>query len=165
MAYPVPASEEEVVAACELAIGLAPFEWLADLPAPGGLPGSLGLPQWHAFERDTWPIGESIRRAFVQFPKLKKRAALIGKVVEVATHRNLRRGRQSFVMAMGFVDTSQYAATLVPFLSDSDVDGQIVHTLLKKMSLGTRPRRRLAAWVKRGLETALGEKIHRAISN
>jgi hypothetical protein len=72
----------------------------------------------------------------VQFPKLKKRAALIAKVVEVATHRNLRRGRQSFVMAIGFVDASQYAATLVPFLSDSDVDGQIVHTLRQMRASG-----------------------------
>jgi hypothetical protein len=134
--FPVPASEEEVVATCELAIGLAPLEWLADLPSPERVAGSLGLRQWHAFERDTWPIGEAIRRAFVQFPKLKKRTALIGKVVEVATHRNLRRGRQSFLMAMGFVYASQYAATLVPFLRDSDVDGQIVHTLLKMRASG-----------------------------
>jgi hypothetical protein len=134
--YPVPASEEEVVAACELALGLSPPEWLADLPAPQGLLGSLGLPQWHAFEYDTWPIGEGVRRAFSQCPKLKKRTALIGKVVEVATHRNLRRGRQSFVMAIGFVDSRQYAATLVPFLSDSDVDGQVLYTLLKMRASG-----------------------------
>jgi hypothetical protein len=74
------------------------------------LPGSLGLPQSRAFEWDNWPIAGSNRRAFGQFPKLKKGAALVGKVVEVATHRNPRRGRQSFVMAMGFVDASQYAA-------------------------------------------------------
>jgi hypothetical protein len=62
-------------------------------------------------------------------------------------------------MAMGFVDTGQDAATLDPFLSVSDVDGQIVHTLTKDESRGTRPRRRHPAWVKRVLETALGEKI------
>jgi hypothetical protein len=72
----------------------------------------------------------------VQSPKLRKRTAPIGKVAKVATYRNLRCGRQSFVMAMGFVDARQYAAALVPFLDDPDVDGQIVDTLLKMRAAG-----------------------------
>jgi hypothetical protein len=39
-------------------------------------------------------------------------------------------------MAMGFVAAYQYASALVPFLSDSDVDGQVVHTLLKMRAGG-----------------------------
>jgi hypothetical protein len=34
---------------------------------------------------------------------LKKKTALVSRVTEVAIQRNLRRGRQAFVMAMGFV--------------------------------------------------------------
>jgi len=34
-------------------------------------------------------------------------------------------------MAIGFVGARQFAMTLVPFLSDSDVDGQVLDTLLK----------------------------------
>jgi hypothetical protein len=134
--HSIPTSEEEVIAACEFALGLAPSEWLPNLPAHGGPLASLGLPQLHPFENEAWAIGESIRQAFVQFPKLKKKAALIGKVVEVATHRNLRRGRQSFVMAIGFVAAHQFSGELVPLLDDSDVNGQVVYTLLKMKATG-----------------------------
>jgi hypothetical protein len=134
--HPIPTSEEEVIAACEFALGLAPPEWLPDLPALGGLLAPLGLPQLHPFENEAWAIGESIRQAFVQSPRFKKKAALIGKVVEVATHRNLRRGRQSFVMAIGFVAAREFSEMLVPLLDDSDVNGQVVYTLLKMKATG-----------------------------
>ena len=39
-------------------------------------------------------------------------------------------------MAIGFVDARQYAEALIPFLSDSDVDGQIIYTLLKMRASG-----------------------------
>jgi hypothetical protein len=131
----VPASEEQVLAACEQALRLAPSEWPPTLPPSEKL---WGAPEWYSFELDAWPIGESIRRAFVQRPYLKKRTGLISKVAEVATCRNLRRGRQSFIMAMGFVAACHHASALVPFLTDSDVDGQVVHTLLKMRAAGYR---------------------------
>ena len=96
----------------------------------------MGAPEWYPFEHEAWPIGESVRRAFVQRPQLKKNAALISKVVEVATCRNLRRGRQSFIIAIGFVSASPFASSLVASLNDPDVDGQIVHTLLKMRAEG-----------------------------
>lgn len=34
-------------------------------------------------------------------------------------------------MALGFVDSSEHAPTLVRFLSDPDVDGQVLDTLIK----------------------------------
>ncbi len=129
----VPASEEQVLAVCEEALRLAPSEWPPTLPPSEKL---WGAPEWYSFERDAWPIGESVRRAFSQHPDLKKRTSLIAKVAEVATCRNLRRGRQSFIMAMGFVAAGQYASALVPFLADSDVAGQVIHTLLKMRMAG-----------------------------
>jgi len=130
---PVPTCEEQVLAACEAALRLAPSAWPPDLPASKEL---LGAPEWYPFERNAWAIGESIRRAFVQYPRLKKKTVLTSKIAEVATCRNLRRGRQSFVMAMGFVAARSYAAELVPFLGDTDVDGQVVYTLLKMRAGG-----------------------------
>src|SRR5277367_6760605 len=97
---PVPASEEQGLAACERALRLAPSEWPPTLPSSERL---RGAPEWYSFEHDAWPIGESIRRAFVLHPQLKKRTHLVSRVVDVATCRNLRRGRQSFIMAIGFV--------------------------------------------------------------
>jgi len=129
----VPESEEQVLAACEAALCLAPAEWHPDLPISDEL---LGVPDWYAFEHAAWPIGESVRRAFSQHPSLKKRTTLISKVTEVATCRNLRHGRQSFIMALGFVGARQVAKALVPLLSDSDVDGQVLDTLLKMKAGG-----------------------------
>jgi hypothetical protein len=130
---PVPTSEEEVLAACDQALRLAPKEWPPTLRASKELQGA---PEWYPFEHEAWAIGESVRRAFVQCPKLKKKTALISKVAVVATCRNLRRGRQSFIMAMGFVAACPHALSLVGSLGDSDVNGQVVYTLLKMKAAG-----------------------------
>jgi hypothetical protein len=97
---PVLKSEQEVLTACGKALYLAPLEWPSNLPPSEKL---MGAPEWYPFERETWAIGESVRRAFIQHPALKKKTALVSRVTEVAIQRNLRRGRQAFVMAMGFV--------------------------------------------------------------
>ena len=124
----VPKSEEEVLAACDHALRLAPTQWPHTLPASKEL---LGAPEWYPFEREAWAIGESVRRAFVQHRHWKKNTILISKVVEVAKNRNLRRGRQSFITALGFASACPHASSLVAFLSDPDVNGQVVDTLLK----------------------------------
>jgi len=121
-------SEQEILAACEKAIRLAPIEFPPTLPPSKELSGA---PEWYPFENQAWPIGESIRQAFARHPKLKKRENVIAKVAEVATCRNLRRGRQSFIMALGFVSARHYADRLARFLGDPDVDGQVLDTLIK----------------------------------
>ena len=133
MNAPVPKSEEEVLVACDHALRLAPAQWPDTLPASKKL---LGAPEWYLFEHETWAIGESIRRAFVQHPHWKKKTFLTSKVVEVATSRNLRRGRQSFIMALGFTSACPHAPSLVAFLSDPDVNGQVIDTLLKMRAGG-----------------------------
>lgn len=40
------------------------------------------------------------------------------------------------MMALGFVGARQFAMRLVPFLCDSDVDGQVLDTLLKMKAGG-----------------------------
>lgn len=129
----VPKSEEEVLAACDQALRLSPSEWPPTLPTSKEL---LGAPEWYSFEHEAWRIGESVRRAFSHHPALKKNATLISKTVSVATCRNLRRGRQSFIMAIGFVAARPYASSLIEFLDDPDVDGQVVYTLLRMRADG-----------------------------
>ncbi|MGH2397835.1 MAG: hypothetical protein ACRDFW_12835, partial [bacterium] len=74
--------------------------------------------------------------AFVKHPNLKRRPRVLSKVFEVAICRNLRRGRQSFVMALGFVSARPYAGALAPSLADPDVDGQVIYTLIKMKAPG-----------------------------
>jgi hypothetical protein len=96
----------------------------------------MGAPDWYDFEHEAWGIGESIRRAFVKTPRFKRKEVILAKVAGVVTWRNLRRGRQSFIMAIGFVAARRYAETLVPFLRDPDVDGQVLYTLVKMRAPG-----------------------------
>jgi len=42
----------------------------------------------------------------------KKKLCRARQVAEVATYRNLRRGRQSFIMALGFVAAREFADTV-----------------------------------------------------
>jgi hypothetical protein len=133
MSSPTVVSKEEILTACEEAIRLAPAEFPPTLPPSKELSGA---PEWYSFEYAAWPIGESIRRAFVENPRHKKNDAVLAKVAEVATYRNLRRGRQSFVMALGFVAARRYADTVAPFLSDPDVEGQVLDTLIKMKAPG-----------------------------
>jgi hypothetical protein len=126
-------SEQEILAACEEVLRLAPTEFPPTLRPSKEF---FGAPEWYPFEHQAWPIGESIRQAFVRNPRLKKRENILAKVAEAATCRNLRRGRQSFIMALGFVSALRYAERLVVFLSDPDVDGQVLHTLIKMKASG-----------------------------
>ena len=136
MSSDVPASAEEIFEACEKALLLAPALYPPTLPP---LKELMGAPDWYSFEHEAWGIGESVRRSFVQNPKFKKNQAVLNKVVEVACHRNLRKGRQSFIMALGFVAARQYANTLAAFLSDPDIDGQVLYTLIKMKASGFVP--------------------------
>jgi len=132
----VPASSDEIFGVCEKALSLAPALYPPTLPPSKEL---LGAPDWYSFEHEAWGIGESVRRSFVQNPKFKKNQDVLNRVVEVACCRNLRRGRQSFIMALGFVAARQCAKSLAPFLSDLDVDGQVLFTLIKMKAPGFAP--------------------------
>ena len=126
-------SEQDILVACEKAIRLAPTQFPHTLPASKEL---LEAPEWYPFELEAWPVGESVRHAFICSPRLKKRENILAKVADVATYRNLRRGRQSFVMALGFVAACHYAERLAVFLGDPDVDGQVLDTLIKMKAPG-----------------------------
>jgi hypothetical protein len=132
MELAIPQSEAGVFALCDRALRLAPMELLAALPASKEL---LGAPEWYPFESQAWPLGEHIRLAFAKYRTLRTRSAF-SRVVEVCLDRTLRRGRQSFVMALEFPQAREFASALLPLLSDSDVDGQVVGTLLKMRAYG-----------------------------
>jgi hypothetical protein len=144
-------SAQDIVDACDRALRLAPTTYPPTLPASSDL---LGAPDWYPFERDAWPIGEDIRQAFIRDPKLKKNDIVMSRLVDVATCRNLRRGRQSFIMALGFVGAREHAARLAESLNDDDVAGQVLDTLLKMKAPGFSARVRPLlqarhAWIRR----------------
>jgi hypothetical protein len=126
-------SPDAVIAACTAAKALAPAEVPPDQPPD---PTLNGVPAWYRFEWDAWPMGEAIRQSFQSTPSLKRDRRVLDAVLDVVRHRQLRRGRQSFVMALGFAGAAAYAPALAELLVDPDVDGQVLDTLLKMRVAG-----------------------------
>jgi hypothetical protein len=121
-------SRQRLMDSCRDALALAPQVYPSDLPPREEL---LGVPDWYPFEHQAWDIGESIRQSFQQVPRLKRDPAALESVMDVVDCVNLRRGRQSFVMALGFTAAAPLAPRIARFLADRDVDGQVIDTLLK----------------------------------
>jgi hypothetical protein len=94
-------------------------------------PIAPGVPAWHKFENSTWAIGEVIRQSLKARPRLKKDPDVLHAILGVIQNRNLRRGRESFVMLLGFTGAAKYAPIVARFASDPDICGHVVDTLLK----------------------------------
>ena len=124
---------DAIVAACLGARALAPSDFPPDLP---GDPAILGAPRWYRFEHEAWPVGETVRQSLQKHPKLKRDPRAIRAILDVVQNRNLRRGRESFVMALGFTAAAEHAPALVGLLDDPDIGGHIVSTLLKMRAAG-----------------------------
>ena len=140
-----------IVAACQAARALAPASFPPDLPPDPLIPN---VPAWYEFEREAWAIGETIRHSLKTNPKLKKDPSVIRAILEVVQDRHLRRGRQSFVMLLGFTGASTHAPLLVSLISDPDIDGHVIDTLLKMRAAGYAPQvakfiTHTQAWVRR----------------
>jgi hypothetical protein len=119
---------EAIIAACLSAMALAPPIFPMDLPPD---PLASDVPAWHKFENSAWAIGETIRQSLKARPNLKRDPAVLHAIIEVIKNRNLRRGRESFVMLLGFTGAAKHAATVAGFAGDPDVCGHVVDTLLK----------------------------------
>ena len=133
-------ARQKVMDICRDALALAPKTYPPDLPPlkfpfpPGrGMPE---VPDWYRFELQCWPMGEEVRRTFQKWPRLKRDPAATASVMEVVECANLRRGRQSFVMAIGFTAAAHLAPRAARFLNDPDIGGHVVDTLLKMRAPG-----------------------------
>ncbi len=141
----------DICTKCGHAIRLAPEKFPEDLPTT---PLLAGAADWYSFELEAWAIGEAVRQALVGNPKLRKSEMVQECILSVIETRNLRRGRQSFVMCLGFTAAAHHAERLIPLLRDPDVDGQVVDTLLK-MKAGSYGRevapllRARHAWIRK----------------
>lgn len=112
---------------------LTPLEFPEDLPTKKELLGNFA---WYDFEIKVWELGENIRYLFLQNPKLKKDKDIINKILKVIKTTNLRRGRQSFVLLLGFVGAKSFAPEIALFVDDKDINGHVLDTLLKMKAKG-----------------------------
>ncbi|CAB1077111.1 hypothetical protein D1AOALGA4SA_4904, partial [Olavius algarvensis Delta 1 endosymbiont] len=115
----------DLIAQAEEAI---PPEQMADLP-PG--PYLSGAPEWHAYEHTVWQCGESIRQLLAKKSSLRRDLDLQDSFLRIVCNVKAKRGRQSFVMLLGYTSCAHLAPELVGQLSDPFVTGHVIDTLLK----------------------------------
>lgn len=112
---------------------LTPLDFPEDLPRKKELLENFA---WYDFEIKVWELGENIRHLFLQNPKLKNDKDVLNKILKVIKTTNLRRGRQSFVLLLGFVGAKSFAPEIALFVADKDINGQVLDTLLKMKAKG-----------------------------
>lgn len=93
-------------------------------------------PKWHDFEFTVWELGEKIRQALTECTSLRKDVDLQRAFLELAVDRRADRGRQAFIMLLGFKSCADHAPRLVGELDDLDVAGHVVSTLYKMKASG-----------------------------
>ncbi len=95
-----------------------------------------GEPAWHDFESPIWALGEEIRQLFLRKPALRTACDLQIQILGIATDRRAHRGRQSFVMLLGYKSCANHAARLFQEIDDPCIDGHIISTLYKMKAHG-----------------------------
>ena len=124
--------KHEVEKLIKAARTLVPDTVLAPLP----LDECLGVPAWRDFEHQVWAIGEQIRQLFLKAPRLRADRALQEQIVDIACDRRAHRGRQSFVMLLGYRSCVEHAGRLVGQLDDEFVHGHVVDAIYKMRAQG-----------------------------
>jgi hypothetical protein len=103
---------------------------------PLAIDASLGVPAWRDFEHQIWAIGQQIRQLLLKAPHLRADGVLQRQIVEVACDRRAHRGRQSFVMLLGYRPCAEHARRLVEHLDDPFVAGHVVGAIYKMRAAG-----------------------------
>jgi len=112
---------------------LTPKDFLDPLPPDESLGG---VPAWREFEHQIWAIGEDIRRLLLKNPRLRSDVRLQVGIMDVACDRRAHRGRQPFVMLLGYRSCAGYSGRLAGHLDDSFVNGHVISTLYKMRASG-----------------------------
>lgn len=93
-------------------------------------------PEWRAFEYALWRLGEEIRQVTARYKAARFTPEQLRRVLAVAVHPRAQRGRQSFILLLGYKKYQDCAAALARQLADPDVTGQVIDTLYKMQAAG-----------------------------
>jgi hypothetical protein len=91
---------------------------------------------WHKYEIDIWEIGEKIRQVIISKKSLRKDTEIIELIIKFCLNKNSKRGRQSFILLLGYKHLSKYAPQLINLIDDKYVYGQIIDTICKMQATG-----------------------------
>jgi hypothetical protein len=125
--------KERILGLIKKAESLTPQKMEKDLEPLDGFPD---VPNWHKYESDIWEIGEEIRQIIVTKKSLRKDTEINDLIMKFCLNKNSKRGRQSFILLLGYKHLSKYAPQLINMINDKFVDGQIIDTVYKMQALG-----------------------------
>ena len=125
--------KEEIIKLINKANTLTPEKLEKKLNPIKGFPN---VPDWHEYERDIWTIGEEIRQIINSKKTLRKDQEINDLIMEFCLNKNSKRGRQPFVLLMGYKNLSEYAPKLIRMINDKSISGQIIDTLYKMQAKG-----------------------------
>lgn len=108
--------------------GLIPKQLEPDLPPTQLLPD---VAEWHSYEHEIWKLGAEIRQLIATCPSLRNDEELNTKIVSICLNPNTKRGRQSFIMLLGYKQHSNFAPDLIAQVTDGHVTGHILDTISK----------------------------------
>jgi len=92
--------------------------------------------EFHSFEHRIWGIGEQIRQITFSKPQVRKNEKLQEAFLRISINKNAKRGRQSFILLLGYKVCSQRASDIVSQICDKRVSGHVIDTLLKMQASG-----------------------------
>lgn len=110
------------------AISLIPNRIEPDLPPSKLFPN---IPEWHSYEFKVWQLGEKIRQILVRKNKLKDDNEIVEQIIKIATNRNVKRGRQPFIMLLEGKRYAGYSSQLINQINDKFVYGHVLSTIIK----------------------------------
>lgn len=111
---------------------LIPLTYEKDLPPTEKFPD---IPEWHDYEQKIWMNGSQIEQILREHKSLRKDKSLLDSFLAIALNRNAKRGRQIFIMLLGYKHCAEYAPSLVEQIDDKFVNGHIIY-VLNKMKVG-----------------------------
>lgn len=86
---------------------------------------------WCAFEHEIWRLGEEIRLCLKKQNHFKLQESQVNRIVHIATNPNAKRGRQSFLMLLGYRRYQCFSEKIVLQINDKSVAGHVIGTLYK----------------------------------
>ncbi len=104
-----------------------------DLEPIDGFPD---VPNWHDYEQKIWAIGEQIRQIIYVKKSLRRDRELYDLIIKFCLIKNAKRGRQPFVLLLGYKHLSDYAPKLSNIINDEYVDGHVIETIFKMQAKG-----------------------------
>lgn len=114
-------------------IDLCPLELEKDLKPIDEFPD---VTDWHSFEDRIWEIGEEIRQIIHSKKSLRNDEEINNAILNICLNNRAKRGRQSFILLLGYKKLSHFAPKLIKIVDDKFVTGQVIDTICKMQVKG-----------------------------